>query len=253
MKNNVGLVFALTLSLFSGVAWGQIEQKIVIEPENPDSNDLITISITNSACNEGSFVDLDGQSLQIRLYFFDWDCQELEPNFETTIGPLDVGDYSVTYFQMLTISTPRLADELNFSVTEALPSNSLSDGGINGLYYNPEADGHYLYVLETDFTTLVVWTTFDRDGNQAWVFGTGELKNGRSVVTDAYINRNEGVSETGEITGSEAEHWGRIEVNMTSCLEGSVAFNSDLPGFGSGEFYIERLAYVKQLDCAEID
>ena len=127
----------------------------------------------------------------------------------------------------------------------------LGEGGINGLYYNPEADGHYIYILQTDFTTLVVWTTFDADGNQAWVFGTGELINGRSVIADTYINRNGGVSMNGEITASEAEHWGRIEVDMTSCTEGLVAFYSDLPEFGNGQFPIERLAYVKQLGCID--
>ena len=114
-----------------------------------------------------------------------------------------------------------------------------------------EADGHYLYVLETDFTTLVVWTTFDADGNQAWVYGTGELIDGRSVIADTYINRNGGYSIDGEIVESESERWGRLEVDMTSCTAGLVAFYSDLPKFGRGQFPIERLAYVKQLGCVD--
>ena len=81
----------------------------------------------------------------------------------------------------------------------------LGEGGINGLYYNPEADGHYIQILQTDFTTLVVWNTFDSDGNQAWGFGTGELIQGLSVIADTYINRNGGYSPDGEITASEAE------------------------------------------------
>ena len=125
----------------------------------------------------------------------------------------------------------------------------LAEGGINGLYYNPEADGHYFYILQTDFTTLVVWTTFDRDGNQAWVYGTGELVNGRSLIADTYINRNGGYSMNGMITPSEADHWGRIEVELTSCAQGLVNFYSDQPEFGNGQFPIERLAYVRQLGC----
>jgi hypothetical protein len=125
----------------------------------------------------------------------------------------------------------------------------LAEGGINGLYYNPEADGHYFYILQTDFTTLVVWTTFDRDGNQAWVYGTGELVNGRSLIADTYINRNGGYSMSGMITPSEADQWGTIEVELTSCAEGLVNFYSDQPEFGNGRFPIERLAYVKQLGC----
>jgi len=255
MKNPFKPLVVLTFLFLSGVAWGQAEQRIVIAPELPDSNDVITISITNSGCAEGSQLTQNGGSFQLLLYFLNRECDDPShhPNFETTIGPLDVGDYSILYGQMLSVITPRFADEISFSVVKAKPISGLSEGGINGLYYDSEADGHYFYVLETDYTTLLMWTTFDKDGNQAWVFGTGELMNGRSIVTDAYINRNEGVSITGEFTASEAEYWGRIELNMTSCLEGSVAFDSDLPGFGSGEFHIERLAYVKQLDCEEIE
>jgi hypothetical protein len=130
---------------------------------------------------------------------------------------------------------------------------SLAEGGINGLYYDPASDGHYIYILETDFTTLVVWTTFDRKGNQAWVFGTGELVNGRSVTAETYINRNEGSSLEGEITESEAEPWGRIEVDMTSCMDGQVNYYSHLPEFGSGRFSVTRLAYTKQLGCIDSD
>ena len=129
------------------------------------------------------------------------------------------------------------------------PNIGLAEGGVNGLYFNPEADGHYLYILETDFTTLVVWTTFDSDGNQAWVYGTGELVKGRSIIAETYINRNGGYSLDGEFTPSEADYWGRIEIDMTSCTEGLVSFYSDLPGFGNGQFPVERLAYVKQLGC----
>lgn len=128
---------------------------------------------------------------------------------------------------------------------------SLAEGGINGFYYNPENDGHYLYVLETDFLTLVVWTTFDPDGNQIWVYGTGELVNGRSVIADTYINRSGGFSPDGMVTNVEAEHWGQLQVDMESCTQGLVAYRSDLPEFGNGQFPIERLAYVKQLGCID--
>ena len=246
--------FLVTL-LVCGTAWSQYEQKIIIEPEHPNTNDVITITITNSGCAEGWQLTQDDNRFQLLLYYLNRDCVDpsLHPNFKTTIGPLDVGDYSILYGQMLSVISPRTGDEVSFSVAPAKPLIGLSDGGINGLYFDPDADGHYFYVLETDYTTLLMWTTFDIDGNQAWVFGTGELINGFSIVVDAYINRNEGVLPNGEISSSEAEPWGSIELNMTSCLKGSVTFHSDLPEFGSGEFRIERLAYVKQLDCGEIE
>lgn len=258
MQKNLSPVIALAIFLFSGSAWSQIEQKLVIEPENPDSNDLITISVTNSACYGVSEVRVkpDNQFVNIILSIFESQCQSVDPNdpdFETTIGPLPVGDWTVWFTQMLNGSLPRIADIKNFSVTEAQPVSSLAEGGINGLYYSPEADGHYVYILETDFTTLIVWTTFDAEGNQVWVYGTGELENGKSVMVETYINRNEGHSPEGEFTPSEAEHWGWMDVDMSSCLEGTFTFQSDFPEFGSGQFPIKRLGFVKQLGCIGID
>lgn len=128
---------------------------------------------------------------------------------------------------------------------------TLGEGGINGIYYNPNADGHYVYILDNDYNSVVMWSTFDNDGKQAWIFGIGELVGGRSLITDAYINLDGRVSLDGEIEQAEAHHWGTLEVEMSNCNEGTIAFNSDRPEFGSGQFNITRLAFVKQLGCVD--
>jgi hypothetical protein len=128
---------------------------------------------------------------------------------------------------------------------------SLGEGGINGLYFNPDADGHYVQLLETDFLTLVIWNTFDKEGNHVWVYGTGQLVDGKSVIADTYINRGVMVLPGVPVEDAETEHWGVLEVELTSCKQGLVSFKSVDPKFGSGQFPIERLAYVKQLGCAD--
>jgi hypothetical protein len=77
------------------------------------------------------------------------------------------------------------------------------------------------------------------------------LESGRSVITKAYINRTGGLTPEGLITDVEAEPWGELQVDMESCTKGLVAYRSTLPKFGSGQFPIERLAYVKQLGCVD--
>jgi hypothetical protein len=134
---------------------------------------------------------------------------------------------------------------------ERVPS-TLREGGVNGLYYNPAADGHYVYIAETTHNTMVMWTTFDASGRQAWIFGIGkDIRQSGRIVTDAYINLNGSVSLDGDIEAAEAEHWGTLEVRVSSCNQGRVIFSSDVPGFGSGEFQIRRLAYVEQAECVE--
>ena len=130
---------------------------------------------------------------------------------------------------------------------------SLAEGGINGFYYNPAEDGHYIYIQETDFTTLVMWNTFDAQGNQAWIYGTGQLQSGKAIIAEAYINRTGGLTPDGLISGVEAEEWGQLIVDMESCANGLIDYQSILPEFGSGQFPIERLAYVKQLGCNDPD
>ncbi len=126
----------------------------------------------------------------------------------------------------------------------------LATGGINGLYFNPDADGHYVYIADTRFNTMVMWTTFDARGEQAWIFGIArEAVAGRSLIADAYINRDGRVSLTGQFDPATSEPWGRLEVDLASCDEGDFLFASDLPGFGSGRFEIRRLAHVKRLGC----
>jgi hypothetical protein len=132
-----------------------------------------------------------------------------------------------------------------------LEPTRLAEGGINGFYFNPDEDGHYVYVQQTDFTTLVMWNTFDADGNQAWIYGTGKLEAGRSVMAEAYINRTGGLTPDGLLTDVDAEAWGELQIDMDSCARGIVAYRSVLPEFGSGQFPIERLAYVKQLGCVD--
>lgn len=126
----------------------------------------------------------------------------------------------------------------------------LASGGMNGLYYNPEADGHYVQIQQTDFLTLVIWNTFDRDGNQVWVYGTGQLTENNTVRAETYINRN--VSLDPAENEVEAEYWGIIDIEMQSCMDGYLAYNSESPEFGRGEFPIKRLAFVKQLGCTDL-
>lgn len=134
-----------------------------------------------------------------------------------------------------------------------LQAISLAEGGINGFFYNPNADGHYIYIQETDFTTLVMWNTFDSEGKQAWVYGTGQLQSGRAVIAEAYINRTEGLTPEGLVSDVDAQKWGQLIVELESCAIGWVDYQSILPEFGSGQFPIERLAYVKQLGCNDPD
>jgi len=153
-------------------------------------------------------------------------------------------------FDLLGARRSRIDQSCDRGAVETLAAG-LGEGGINGLYYNPDADGHYIQILQTDFLTLVIWNTFDLEGNHAWVYGTGQLVDGKAVVAETYINRDAIILPDSPVIDADTEYWGTMEVDMISCTEGTIAFDSVFPEFGSGQFPIARLAYVKQLGCVD--
>lgn len=132
-----------------------------------------------------------------------------------------------------------------------LSQRLLSDGGINGFYHAPDADGHYITILDNVHNTLVIWNTFDRDGNQAWIFGVGQLVNGRSIIANAYTNENGMLTDMGPVDTELAIPWGTLTVELDSCTHGRLVFESDRPEFGHGDFEFERLASTRQLGCTD--
>lgn len=255
----INIVLLLLLAMCQ-VAWADDERKLVIEPRLPNSSEFITISVTNSGCHTLSDVlvpDEDTPRIQIRLTFLTGpygECLQQNPSppdFEVTVGPLQVGEYNVSLFINTGAHGSNIVDVQQISVIEAVETGAVAEGGINGLYHDLQAPHRYFYVLETDYTTLVVWNFFDIDGNQAWVYGVGDLLNeGSTVVAEAYLNTSGGFLPNGEADDA-VEPWGLIRLDMHSCLEGTVTYESDLPEFGNGQFEVSRLAYSKHVGCSE--
>lgn len=145
------------------------------------------------------------------------------------------------------------ADGINgcdIGAVEVVPV-TLDQGGINGVYFNPDSDGHYISIIDNPYNTLVMWNSFDKKGNQYFVHGTGELVAGRSLIADAYISMSGSTSPDSELVPAQEVYWGTLEVEMTNCNEGTLAFQSDFPEFGSGQISLERLVFVKQLGCVD--
>jgi hypothetical protein len=127
----------------------------------------------------------------------------------------------------------------------------LASGGMNGLYYNPDADGHYIQIQQTDYLTLVIWNTFNSEGEHVWVYGTGQITENNTLRAETYINRE--VSTIPGESDPKAEYWGIINIEMQSCMDGYFSYDSEFPEFGYGEFPIKRLAFIKQLGCTDAD
>lgn len=125
-------------------------------------------------------------------------------------------------------------------------------GGINGTWFQPDNDGHYVVVNRNSPSGLVViWMTFDRNGNQAWVYSVAEF-DGRTAAGPAFVNRDGVLDEEGVPRGQQAEAWGTMRIEFDSCDRARLQFASDTEAFGSGAVSLSRLSQVDALGCAPL-
>lgn len=133
----------------------------------------------------------------------------------------------------------------------ALRGASLGSGGATGWFYDPHKNGHYVSILDNVHNVLVGWRTFDRFGNQAWIYATGSLEDERYFEAEAYINLGGRLTEEGPVEISRAVPWGRIQLEFQSCREVRFEFETNDDRFGSGGFDLIRLANSRQLVCED--
>ena len=126
----------------------------------------------------------------------------------------------------------------------------LSQGGMSGLFFDASADGHYVTVQRLDWgTALVVWNTFDKSGQPAWIYSIGSV-DGNHVHAQAAQNLGGVLQPGGAPTGSHGMAWGSIDIDLTDCFNATFRYDSPLPNFGSGQFPLNRLAFLGDLDCS---
>jgi hypothetical protein len=127
----------------------------------------------------------------------------------------------------------------------------LLSGGANGLFYSAAFDGHYVTVQEVRPDEYVIfWNTFDLNGTQAWIIASGGRE--ADVISAQAYFQSSGVLVPGagaDVDTSQLQQWGTIEIDLADCLEGTFAYASELPQFGSGSFNLDRLAFVEGLGC----
>jgi len=130
----------------------------------------------------------------------------------------------------------------------------VTENGMNGLYYVPGiANGHYVSVqrIHDNKDVMVFWNTFDRNGNQAWLFGVGTLTSDRHVHALMYRNLGGVLQPGGAPTGAKPSEWGTVDIDVATCAAAQFNYQSSLPEFGSGQFPLTRLAFESAINCGD--
>jgi hypothetical protein len=132
----------------------------------------------------------------------------------------------------------------------------------SGAWYNPERSGEG-FVIEVlpDDEAVVYWFTYQPDGSgqQAWMVGQGQISKPHSVVLSPVFPPEASMDlyqPVGTAFGAgfdpdeiELLEWGQIHFEFHPPDSGTVEWESNLEGYGSGEFPIERLTQPMLADC----
>jgi len=124
------------------------------------------------------------------------------------------------------------------------------NAGLSGSFYDPARNGEGLIVeWLTNGDVLVVFFTFDMQGNQLWLFGQAAA-NGKSVTMSAVYptgftpwGRNYDPDEV------SLDAWGTFTLNWTGCNTLSFQYTSDVAGFGSAMRNYTRLSKLAGTNC----
>ncbi|HET9651006.1 MAG TPA: hypothetical protein VFP36_02390 [Usitatibacter sp.] len=122
----------------------------------------------------------------------------------------------------------------------------------SGSWYDPAHNGEGWQVEELpDGRTQVYWFTYDARGEQAWTIGVSDTSGSHMAVTRNL--RPVGTHFGSGFSSSQItlQDWGRFDLQLDSCLQGSMSYQSTLSDFGSGSLQPKRLSIPAASVCID--
>lgn len=121
---------------------------------------------------------------------------------------------------------------------------------MNGLWYNPDINGHFVHVMRAAADRVYIsWTTFDAEGNQAWIFAVAEGNTVSPFSAEAFVTEGGGFGTESAV----ASPWGTLTLELQGCDSSTLHFESVDPSFGTGEFSLRRLVVLEGTGCQGAD
>ncbi len=128
-------------------------------------------------------------------------------------------------------------------------SGFLIGQAISGGWYDTAQDGAglTLEILDDD-RAVVIWYTYDTNGNQVWILGVGMLDGDRIVIEEARITSG-GIFGMDFNPGAiQRNIWGRLELIFSDCNNATLIYDGP-PAFGNGTQQLQRLTTIRTLAC----
>ncbi|HOP22778.1 MAG TPA: FG-GAP repeat protein [Gammaproteobacteria bacterium] len=122
--------------------------------------------------------------------------------------------------------------------------------GVSGSWYDPSTSGQgftiYLFDENESQKATVTWFTYDENGNQSWISGTG-------TVTDQTISISNMVKHTGGFLfsgASETTEMGSLTLSWDQCRNAVANYDFATVGLGSGTMNLKQLTTLENTECS---
>ncbi len=160
-----------------------------------------------------------------------------------------VFDYQA-FGQQETIPMTRLTRIMNIDCTEPIHGRPLmprtDDAGLSGSWYDPDFSGQGFSLQWLDRNeALVIWYTYDPEGNQRWMIGHGQRVGDQVVVEQLLSSRGGRFGEEFDPGQVELLPWGELTLE-SDCESGALAYSTE---FGEGAMQLTPLTRLKGLGC----
>lgn len=143
---------------------------------------------------------------------------------------------------------PLLGLILSSLATAALPYR----GGMSGSWYDPARDGEGLIVHQLNARqVLVYWFTYDSDGSQLWLTGTGRVEGNGSQITDLWQTEGPTFGANFDPDDLSLNRFGSLRLTTAGCEYIDVQWQREQSPQASGAIRLQRLNEVSGLDCSD--
>lgn len=121
--------------------------------------------------------------------------------------------------------------------------------GQSGSWYDPShvGEGYTLHWLSNNRAVLI-WFTYDSEGEQYWMTGVGEKEGDQIVFPSLESTRGPVFGPDYDADQIGSVDWGQLVLGL-DCDDGVAVYESNIAGFGSGELDLVRLSSLSQPNC----
>lgn len=130
--------------------------------------------------------------------------------------------------------------------------NANANAGRSGSFYAPSRDGEGIFVeVLPDGRVILIWYTYDPQGRQFWTISSAATLVGNTVTaTMVYPAQTTRFGSGFMPTQVQLAPWGTVTLTYSGCNALTFAYNSSVPGFGSGQYNYSRLTSLAGTSCA---